>query len=97
MAKSEEKTFGYNKDGVIKERHIFVMQEDGDYIAGIDMDLMSDDAKKRIKEVLSDHSITNIGNGGKIENYDNTWNKAWRKFSKSKIVNIKKTNDEDKE
>ena len=86
MAKSEEKIFKYNKDGVIKERHLFVMQEDNKFIAGIDLDLMTDDTKKKIKEVLSDHDITNIGNGGKIKNYDNTWNKAWRKFSKEKIV-----------
>ena len=62
--KSSVKTFKYKKqDGTVKERNLFVIQENETYAAGLDFDLLTEDAKKKIKENLKDHEISLIKNG----------------------------------
>lgn len=84
--KSFEKIFNYNKNGIIKKRHLFIIYENTDRYAGIDLDLLTEEARERVKDVLKDHEISNVPEK-EITGYKKDWNKAWRVFLKSKIAN----------
>lgn len=85
--KSELRTFKYKKqDGNVKERNLFVIQENENYIAGLDFDLLTEDVKKNIKESLKDHEISLIKKNEKIKGWNPMWNRAWRLFKKSQII-----------
>ena len=67
----------------MKDRSVFVIRENDNYLEGLDLSYLSEDEIKDVKELLSKIEETE---DGKIKNYKPEWNKAWRRFSKKSIV-----------
>ena len=89
------KTFTYvktNKDGTVevKERNVFVMAENDNYIRALDFAYVGEDDKKEICEALKDHKVSSIITFGKtkaepIPNFKDEWTAAFRTFKKENI------------
>ena len=94
------KDFKYSSKGEVRERHVFILHENAQYLEGLDFSYLTDDEKKDVQEVLKDHVVSDIPPRGTkappIKDYKPEWNKAWRRFKKDSIVNDKKDKPEEK-
>ena len=94
------KDFKYNSKGEIKERHVFVLHENNQYLEGLDLSYLTEDEKKKVQEVLKDHVVGDIPPRGTkaspIKGYEPEWNKAWRRFKKESFVVNKEDKPEEK-
>lgn len=83
--------FEYNSRGQVSLREVYVLNVDESYVHGLDFVLLSEEERNDILEKLKDHSIGRIKekkeNAEKIENYNPVWNKAFRCFKRTSIVN----------
>ena len=88
------KTFTYvttKKDGKVevKERKVFVMAEDANYIRGIDLTKLTDSQAKAVVDTFANRPIDTEVKFGKsekrIENFNEEWNAGWRTFNKKNI------------
>lgn len=86
--------FEYNSRGQVSLREVYVLNVNESYVHGLDFALLSEEERNDILEKLKDHSIGRIKekkeNVEKIENYDPAWNKAFRCFKRTSIVNNEK-------
>ena len=84
------RNFKYNSRGEIKDRKVFVLQENGTYLNGLDFAYLSESEQKNVLEILKDHQITDIPPKGTksspVKGYKPEWNKAWRCFKKDSFV-----------
>lgn len=73
----------------VKERNVLVMAEDTNYIRGIDLTKLSEDAAKKVVELFDTRTVdteVKFGkSGAKLENFNEEWNVAWRTFNKANI------------
>ena len=51
------KKFKYNSRGEIKDRKVFVLQENSTYLNGLDFSYLTEDEQKDVLEVLKKHQI----------------------------------------
>ena len=51
------KSFKYNSRGEVKDRKVFVLQENGTYLNGLDFAYLTEDEKKDVLEVLKEQSF----------------------------------------
>lgn len=84
------KNFKYHSRGQIKDRRVFVLQENGTYLNGLDFEYLTEDEQKDVQKLLKDHTVTDLPPKGvktpPIEGYKPEWNKAWRCFKKDSFV-----------
>lgn len=81
------KEFSYTSSNGTKNRKVFVIRENTNYIEGIDLNLLDEDSVKAITTQYKDFVPVNGGRETKValEGFDPAWNKAFRQFSRSKI------------
>lgn len=95
--KSYVKEFDYPHNGETTKRKCFVMREtsiidndtkeDVGSFDGIELTYLSEDEQKKVVETLKDHEVKNgFTSGETIDNFNSDWNKAWRRYNKSKII-----------
>lgn len=80
------KEFSYTSSNGTKDRKVFVIKENANYIGGIDLNLLSpeeaDIISKQYKDVVPTSDFkAKIA----LDGFNPAWNKAYRQFSKSKI------------
>lgn len=86
-----ERTFVYaSAKGEIKERNVFVMAENDNYIRAIDFAYVGKNDKAEIIETLKNHKVGTIISFGKqkaepIPNFKDEWAVAFRTFKKENI------------
>lgn len=94
------KKFKYNSRGEIKDRKVFVLQENSTYLNGLDFSYLTEDEQKDVLEVLKEHQITDVPPKGTkappVNGYKPEWNKAWRCFKKDSFI-VEKNRDENSE
>ena len=54
------KSFKYNSRGEVKDRKVFVLQENGTYLNGLDFAYLTEDERKDVLEVLKEHKVSDI-------------------------------------
>ena len=80
------KEFAYISHNETKNRKVFVIKENNNYIAGIDLNLLSKEDSDFITNNYKDVVPTNdFKSKIELENFNPAWNKAYRQFSKNKI------------
>lgn len=95
--KSYEKSFNYAKTSEdIEARDVLVIRETADAFAGYDMKYLDEKEQSRVKEIFKEHEIINnfdfnrtkkdMSEMTDLEKEVKSLNKAWRRFSKNKIV-----------
>ena len=79
--------FNYTSHNLDRDRKIFVTREDDNYISGIDLEIVGNDAAnticKRYKKFVPTSEPTN--ELALIKKFDKEWMKGYRKFSKAKV------------
>lgn len=77
-----------NKKGEVKNRKVFVVRECDSCLEGLDLLLLNENETKEITRKFGDlkPSHSEVRTGGKIDGWDVSWNRAWRRFNKSGII-----------
>lgn len=94
--KSYVKEFSYPHNGEVTKRRCFVMREittidpdtkeDVGSFDGIELTYLPEEEQKQVVEALKDHEVKNVfAKGEKIDNFNPEWNKAWRRYNKTRI------------
>lgn len=81
--------FNYtNKKGEMKSRRVFVVKDTNSFIEGLDLTLLTRSEcyqiRKKFGKLNPSHSEEK--SNSKIDGWDSTWNRAWRKFNKINIM-----------
>lgn len=80
------KEFLYNSHNETKRRRVFVIREDSTHIEGIDLTLLSNEDAKFIEDHYKDFiPIADKSIKVTLEDFNPSWNKAYRHFIKSRI------------
>lgn len=80
--------FVYTSSNGTKSRKVFVIKENDAYIGGIDLSLLSPDDADTITKLYKDVVPTSdFKTKITLEGFNHDWVKAYRQYSKSKIVN----------
>lgn len=83
--------FEYNSKGETRLRNVFVLNANENYVHGLDFSVLSEDERKEVLEKLKDRTILPIRPKGEkaelIEGYNPEWNKAFKCFKRSSIIN----------
>lgn len=83
----ELREFKYKTHDEIKERKLYVLQENDKNVAGLDYNLLTEDDRKNVEIILKDYTIRSIGNKEPIDGWDTSWGKkAWRCFTKANFI-----------
>ncbi len=77
------KEFTYTSSNGTKQRKVLVVKETDCFIEGLDLSVLNSDVVEYITKTFKDYKPT--AESVKIEGWDPAWNRAWRKFSKSKM------------
>lgn len=80
------KEFKYPSHGDVSNRKIFVIYETSKSLEGLDLAILGADEEKKVLEKLKEYKVTDGSKRDKIEGYDPAWSKAWRNFTKEKII-----------
>lgn len=82
------KEFSYTSNNGTRNRKVFVLRETEHSIEGLDLDLLDDSSVNTILSIYKDFvPVTDRLTKVNLENYDSSWNRAYRHYSKSKINN----------
>lgn len=85
--------FKYNSRGELKDRQVFVLQENDKYLNGLDFAYLTEEEQKDVTESLKEHVVSDIPPKGTksppLKGYKPEWNKAWRRFKKDSFVKDK--------
>lgn len=76
--------FNYTSNKGTKQRKVLVIKETDSFIEGLDLSVLNPEVVEYITKTYKDYKPTT--ESVKIEGWDPVWNVAWRKFSKSKIM-----------
>lgn len=80
------KEFTYKSSSGVKSRKVFVIKENDTYIGGIDLNLLSAEDALTIQNIYKDVIPTNdFTSKVHLEDFNPSWLKAYRQFTKSKI------------
>jgi coproporphyrinogen III oxidase-like Fe-S oxidoreductase len=80
--------FVYTSSNGTKSRKVFVIKENNNYIGGIDLNLLSSEDADTIMKLYKDVVPTSdFKTKITLEGFNPDWVKAYRQYSKSKIVN----------
>lgn len=80
--------FVYASSSGTRERCVFVIKENDKYIGGLDLSVLSEEDCKRIDELYKDLvPMTDFNKKFMLEGFNPDWIKAYRQYSKSKIIN----------
>lgn len=83
----ELREFCYKTHNEIKQRKLYVIQENDKNVAGLDYNLLSEEERKEVEEVLKEHKVQPIGSKEPIEGWHQEWGrKAWRNFTKANFI-----------
>lgn len=83
------KRFLYTSASGIKERDVFVIKENDKYICGLDLKLLPEEDADTIKKIYKNvKPVTNFSEKVSLDNYNPSWNRAYRQFSKSRIQEL---------
>ena len=81
------KEFNYVSHNETKQRRVFVIKENANYIGGLDLNLLSKEDTEIIADRYKDVVPTNdFSSKIVLDDYNPIWNKAYRQFKKSNIV-----------
>ena len=81
------KEFNYVSHNETKQRRVFVIKENANYIGGLDLNLLSKEDAEFISDKYKDVVPTNdFSNKIVLDDYNPIWNKAYKQFKKSNIV-----------
>ena len=81
------KEFNYVSHNETKQRKVFVIKENANYIGGLDLNLLSKDDAEFISDKYKDIVPTSdFSSKIVLDDYNPIWNKAYRQFKKSNIV-----------
>lgn len=82
------KEFMYTSNSGTRNRKIFVIKENDSYIEGLDLSMLSNEDVTFITNTYKDFKpLQNRSDKIVLEGFNPSWNKAYRQFSKSKILN----------
>ena len=87
--KSYVKEFTYpTKEGDVSHRKLFVMREDATAVDGIELTYLDEDVQKEVVSALKEHEIKDnfSKSEGEIDGYKSEWGKAWRRYTKARIL-----------
>lgn len=93
--KSYVKEFKYaGKDGEVKNRKLFVMNETDTAVSGIELTYLSEAEQKSVLENLKDNEVKEDFTPVKRSSEDNSgynpeWGRAWRRYNKDRFVEDK--------
>ena len=80
--------FVYTSSNGTKPRKVFVIKENDAYIGGIDLNLLSPDDADTITKLYKDVVPTSdFKTKITLDGFNPDWVKAYRQYSKSKIIN----------
>jgi hypothetical protein len=81
------KEFNYTSSKGTNVRKVFVIKEGKSYLEGIDLTLLSEEDASLITERYKDFIPVDTNNKDKIllDEFNTSWNKAYRRFVKCKI------------
>ena len=80
--------FVYTSSNGTKPRKVFVIKENDAYIGGIDLNLLSQDDADTITKLYKDVVPTSdFKTKITLDGFNPDWVKAYRQYSKSKIIN----------
>lgn len=78
--------FSYTSSKGTSLRKVFVIRETSTHVEGIDLSLLSDEDSKVISEKYKDFvPVSDKSVKVELEDFNPSWNKAYRQFVKSKI------------
>lgn len=84
------KEFDYTSPKGIRHRKVFVIKENENYIAGLDLTLLSQEDCDTIMSMYKDvKPISDFKSKITLENFNPDWNRAYRQFTKSHICSFK--------
>lgn len=80
------KEFSYTSSKGTRDRKIFVIKENDNYLEGIDLSLLTTEDADFITSTYKDFKpLTSREDKVELEGFNPAWNQAYRQFSKSKI------------
>ena len=82
----ELREFKYKTHDEVKERKLYVIQENDRNVAGLDKNLLPESEIPEVEKVLENHQIQPIGSKTQIEGWKPEWGKAWRNFTKANFI-----------
>lgn len=85
----ELREFKYKTHDEIKERKLYVIQENERNVAGLDKNLLPESEIPEVEKVLENHQIQPLGSKTPIEGWKPEWGKAWRNFTKANFIKDK--------
>ena len=94
--KSYVKEFNYpKKDGGTSKRRLLVLNENQSMFDGIELSYLDNASAEAAVEALKECDVKSFERSGTvIKNFNSDWNKAWRRYSKSKIIKDKEEANE---
>lgn len=81
------KEFSYTSNKGTHHRRVFVIKETDHYLEGIDLTLLAQEDADFITSKYKDFKpLTNYDDKVTLEGFSPVWNKAYRRFLKSKVM-----------
>lgn len=80
------KEFDYTTSNGTKSRKVFVVTDKADYIGGYDLNMLSPRSASMLLKANSGFTATANTKSTDLPKHCASWDKAYRNFSKSKIV-----------
>lgn len=82
----ELREFRYKTHDEVKDRKLYVIQENQKNVAGLDWNLLTEEERTEVEKVLENYEIRPIGNKDPIDGWNKSWGKAWRNFTKAGFI-----------
>ena len=82
----ELREFKYKTHNEIKNRKLYVIQENERNVTGLDKGLLPESEIPEVEKVLESYQVQPIGSKTPIEGWKPEWNKAWRNFTKANFT-----------
>ena len=82
----ELREFKYKTHNEIKNRKLYVIQENERNVTGLDRGLLPESEISEVEKVLESYQVQPIGSKTPIEGWKPEWNKAWRNFTKANFI-----------
>lgn len=81
------KEFTYTSNSGTRNRKIFVIKENDSYIEGLDLSMLPLEDVDYITDTYKDFKpLANRSDKVVLDGFNPAWNKAYRQFSKNKII-----------
>ena len=82
----ELREFKYKTHNEIKNRKLYVIQENERNVTGLDRSFLPESEIPEVEKVLESYQVQPIGSKTPIEGWKPEWNKAWRNFTKANFI-----------